>query len=179
MTILSSGRDALPTLYDLIETCRDGEGGFRHAAQHVESRGARSLFESCARQAAQFADELRAEVRQLGGNPARRNMFDDLAQPGWMAISDKAAGEDETASVTECVCGVEALERAYDRALETGLPRAVRSRIERQRGQVREVSERIHALAGPHPFGPRARPGAGSAAVRRSRAGRPSSGGRG
>jgi hypothetical protein len=59
------------------------------------------------------------------------------------------------------------------------LPRAVRSRIERQRGQVREVSERIHALAGPHPFGPRARPGAGSAAVRRSRAGRPSSGGRG
>jgi hypothetical protein len=106
-------------------------------------------------------------------------MFDDLAQPGWMTISDKVAGEDETAIVTECVCGVEALERTYDRALEAGLPSAVRSRIERQHGQVREVSERIHALAGPHPFGQHARAGAGSAAVRRSRVGRPSSGGRG
>jgi uncharacterized protein (TIGR02284 family) len=74
--------------HDLIETCKDSEEGFRHAAQHMKNREVRSPFEGYARQAARFADELQAEVRHLGGNPEDRDFFDGLSQPGWMTITD-------------------------------------------------------------------------------------------
>jgi uncharacterized protein (TIGR02284 family) len=150
-----SNRDVISALNDLIETCRDGEEGFRHAGRRVRDRKIRSLFGDYARQSAEFATELEEEVRRLGGDPGEHSVFDGLAQPGWITIARKLTGEDETAILAECDCGVDALERSYAGALERELPGAVRSLVERQHRQVREVSDRVHALAGRHPFGVR------------------------
>jgi uncharacterized protein (TIGR02284 family) len=146
-------RDVISTLNDLIETCRDGEEGFRHAGRRVSDREVHSLFDNYARQSAEFAAELEEEVRRLGGDPEEHSVFDGLAQPGWITIARKLTGEDETAIMAECDCGVDALERSYAGALEKELPSAVRSLVERQHRQVREVSNRVHALVGGHPFG--------------------------
>ena len=148
-------RDVISTLNDLIETCRDGVEGFRHAGRRVSDREIHSLFDNYARQSAEFAAELEAEVRRLGGDPGEHSVFDGLAHPGWITITRKLTGEDETAVMAECDCGVDALERSYAGALEQELPRAVRSLVERQHGRIKEVSDRVHALAGGHPFGVR------------------------
>ena len=148
-----SNRDVICTLNDLIETCRDGEQGFRHAGRRVSDREIHLLFDNYARQSAEFAEELEAEVRRLGGDPEEHSIFDGLAQPGWITIARKLTGEDETAIMAECDCGVDALERSYTGALRKELPSAVRSLVERQHRQVQEVSNRVHALAGRHPFG--------------------------
>ena len=148
-----SNRDVICALNDLIETCRDGEEGFRHAGRRVRDREIRSLFSDYARESAEFATELEAEVRRLGGDPGEHSVFDGLAQPGWITIARKLTGEDEAAVMAECDCGVDALERSYADALEKELPSAVRSLVERQHRKVREVSDRVHALAGRHPFG--------------------------
>jgi uncharacterized protein (TIGR02284 family) len=150
-----STHDVIAALNDLLETCRDSEAGFRHAGRHVSDRETRALFGDYARRSAELAAELEAEVRRLGGEPGEHSVFDGLAHPGWITIARKLTGEDESAVMAECDCGVDALERSYAGALERELPGAVRSLVERQHRQVREVSDRVHALAGRHPFGVR------------------------
>jgi len=150
-----STHDVISALNDLLETCRDSEEGFRHAGRHVSDREIHLLFDNYARQSAEFAAELEAEVRRLGGDPGEHSVFDGLAHPGWITIARKLTGEDEAAVMAECDCGVDALERSYANALEKELPSAVRSLVERQHRQVREVSDRVHALAGGHPFAAR------------------------
>ncbi len=147
--------ELISALNDLIETCKDNEEGFRHAAEYAESSQLRSLFETYSREAARAAAELETELRRVGGNPRDTKIYDDLfTSPGWVIITSKLTGEDETAILAECECGVDAAEKSYVAALEQGLPREVRSRIERQQAELKEVTARIHALAGRHRFGP-------------------------
>jgi uncharacterized protein (TIGR02284 family) len=152
----SSSRDVLSTVRDLIEACKDSEKGFLHAAQHVKTDEVRPLLQTYARQAGRFAAELQAEFRHLGGGRDDHDIFDDgLGHPGWITLRGKLTGEDEVAVMAECECGVEALEKTYAAALDHGLPEAVRFLVDRQYAWVKEVCDRIHALAGPHAFRPR------------------------
>src|SRR5919197_2779017 len=110
----NGSRDVIRTLNYLIETCRDSEEGFHHAArsQNVKDGEVRSLFETYAQQAAWLAAELDAAVRRLGGNPEEHDIFDGLARPGWVTVTRKLTGEDEIAILAECECGVHALEKS-------------------------------------------------------------------
>jgi uncharacterized protein (TIGR02284 family) len=56
--------DVVETLNDLIETCKDGENGFRECADNVTSPHLKTLFDTFARHCAQSAAELQAEVRR-------------------------------------------------------------------------------------------------------------------
>lgn len=62
--------DAVITLNVLIETCKDGELGFRTAADDTRSVEAQRMFQALARERAELAAELQREVRRLGGTPA-------------------------------------------------------------------------------------------------------------
>ena len=68
---MKTNEAVMSTLNNLIETCKDGENGFHTAADSVTNSQLRTLFNTYARQRAQFAAELQAEVRRLGGDPER------------------------------------------------------------------------------------------------------------
>ena len=153
--MIQANREVISALHDLIETCKDSEEGFRHAAQHVQDSERGALFDSCSRQAARFAARLEAELRRLGGNPEDTDIYSGLAYPGWVTITGKLTEEDEAAVLAECECGVDAADTSYAAALEKGLPDEVRSLIERQHVEVKQIGARIHALAGHHRFGVR------------------------
>ena len=59
----------ISTLNNLIETCKDGQDGFRQAAEGVKHTELKTLFLTYAQQRAQFAGELQSEVHRLGGTP--------------------------------------------------------------------------------------------------------------
>ena len=63
--------DVIETLNDLLEISRDGEQGFRTCAESVDSPNLEALFEVAARRCAEGAAELEAQVRSLGGEPAK------------------------------------------------------------------------------------------------------------
>jgi len=63
--------NAISTLNDLIETCKDGELGFRTAAEGLKSPDTKAKFLEYSRQRAEMVRELQAEVRRLGGDPER------------------------------------------------------------------------------------------------------------
>src|ERR1051325_7017874 len=100
--IMAVNREELvECLNDLIQTCRDGENGFQTAADHVKDSGLKTFFNQCSVQRAQFASELGAEVRQLGGTPSKTGSVSAAFHRGWMNIKAMTGGSDD-AIVAEC-----------------------------------------------------------------------------
>ena len=61
----------IATLNNLIETCKDGQNGFRAAAQGAHDEHLKMLFSRYAGQRAAFAADLQQVVRRHGGDPRR------------------------------------------------------------------------------------------------------------
>lgn len=138
--------DTVSTLNNLIETCKDGQEGFRSAAGGVRSGDLKTLFHTYSQQRAQFAAELQGEVRRLGGDPEETGSTAAALHRGWINIKSAVTGEDEGAIISECERGEDSAVRNYEDALRQDLPSDVRSIIERQFRQVKEAHDRIRGL---------------------------------
>lgn len=138
--------EVLSKLNDLIETCRDGERGFREAAEHVRDGQAKRLFDECARQRGAFAGELAQEVRRLGGEPQTGGTIGGAAHRGWMDVKGAITGNDDKAVIAEAERGEDVALRRYQDALDAELPAPIRSTIQRQYTEVRQAHDRVRAL---------------------------------
>ncbi|HKQ53671.1 MAG TPA: PA2169 family four-helix-bundle protein [Pyrinomonadaceae bacterium] len=138
--------NVISTLNNLIETCKDGEQGFRTAADGVKRSDLRTLFLTYSQQRAQFAAELQAEVRHLGGDPEERGSVAASLHRGWINIKSTVTGEDEGAVISECERGEDSAVRNYQSALNEDLPANLRETVERQFAQVKEAHDRVRAL---------------------------------
>ena len=67
--MMTNKDDVISMLNNLIETCKDGEEGFRNASQAAKDPELKQLFNTYAGQRAGFVTELQSEVRRLGGDP--------------------------------------------------------------------------------------------------------------
>lgn len=140
-------KDAISTLNDLIETCKDGANGFRVAADAVERADAKALFTSRVPVIEKAASELQAEVRRLGGDPETTGSIAANIHRGWINIKSAVTGKDEAAVITECERGEEVAAKSYEDALKTDLPPESRAIVEAQyRGTVANL-EKVRALS--------------------------------
>ena len=110
--------EVIGVLNNLIETCRDGQEGFRSAAENIRNSEFRRLFNIFSQQRAQFVSELRAEVHRLGGDPTSRGSIAGWLQRGWMNLKGAVTRGDEGSIVTECQRGEEAAVNNYREALK-------------------------------------------------------------
>jgi uncharacterized protein (TIGR02284 family) len=138
--------NVISTLNNLIETCKDGENGFRTAADGVKNSELKTLFNTYSQQRAQFAAELQAEVRNLGGDPENTGSVAATLHRGWINIKSTVTGEDEGAVISECERGEDSAVRNYTDALNENLPANVQSIIQRQFTQIKEAHDRIRAM---------------------------------
>ncbi len=138
--------NVISTLNNLIETCKDGENGFRTAADGVKNPELTTLFNTYSQQRAQFAAELQAEVRTLGGDPENTGSVAATLHRGWINIKSTVTGEDEGAVISECERGEDSAVKNYTNALNENLPANVQSIVQRQFTQVKEAHDRIRAL---------------------------------
>jgi len=138
--------NVISTLNNLIETCKDGQEGFRQAAEGVKNSELKTLFGTYSQQRAQFAGELQNEVLRLGGDPEKTSSTVGALHRGWINIKSALTGEDEGAVISECERGEDSAVRNYTEALNDDLPNDVRQIVERQFAQVKEAHDRIRAL---------------------------------
>jgi uncharacterized protein (TIGR02284 family) len=138
-------QSAVATLNSLIETCRDGEKGFREAAEHVRDPQVRSLFTSIATERAQFAEELQQEVRRLGGEPEQGSSVAGAIHRGWMNLRS-AVGRNDAALISEAERGEDVAVSSYRSALEAPLPGEAHRIVQRQFGEVKEAHDRVREL---------------------------------
>jgi uncharacterized protein (TIGR02284 family) len=137
-------------LNDLIQTCKDGENGFRAAAENVDDSNLRHLLESYAQQRAEFAAELQLEVRRLAQDPADRGHATAALHRTWMDIKAGLTGQDEAAIISECERGEDAAVSQYQKALVSGLPSDLRLLIERQLHEVQQAHDHLRSLERSH-----------------------------
>ena len=113
-------------LHHLIEICRDGERGFRAAAEYVREPLLKSLFGTLATQREQFAGDLVPHLRRLGGWTDLNGTSAGALHRGWMSLKAHVPGHVDHAIVAEAERGEQAALFAYDEALSGMLPPTAR-----------------------------------------------------
>jgi uncharacterized protein (TIGR02284 family) len=134
------------TLNELIQTCKDGENGFRAAADAVEDTNLKHLLESYSQQRTEFAAELQLEVRRLAQDPVDAGHAAAALHRSWTDIKAGLTGRDEAAIISECERGEDAALRAYRKALEAELPDSIRGVVERQFLEVKDAHDHIRSI---------------------------------
>lgn len=138
--------EVIATLNNLVETCKDGQNGFRTAAEGVKNAALTTLFNTYSQQRGQFAAELQNEVRKSGGDPEKTGSTAAALHRGWINIKSAVTGEDEGAVISECERGEDSAVESYEEALKKDLPSDLRAIVERQFSKVKEAHDRIRLL---------------------------------
>src|SRR5688500_13400194 len=123
---------AISTLNDLIQTCKDGELGFRTAAEGLKSTDIKATFLEYSRQRAEMVRELQNEVRRLGGDPEKAGSVSGSLHRGWLDIKSAITGKDDHAIVAEAERGEDVAKAAFENALKEPLPATAQTVIQQQ-----------------------------------------------
>ncbi|PYT01447.1 MAG: aldehyde dehydrogenase [Acidobacteria bacterium] len=142
----ASNDDVISTLNGLIETCKDGQNGFKEAAEGVERSDLKSLFYEFSQQRSQFAGELQSLVQSLGGDPENTGSIAAAIHRGWINIKSAVTGKDEGAILNECERGEDSAKNAYKNALEESLPANIMETVQTQYVAVQAAHDRVNAL---------------------------------
>jgi len=143
---MASTEQAVSTLNSLIETCRDGQEGFKTAAEGVGNAELKELFYSYSQQRAGFVGELQDEVRRLGGEPDTTGSVTASLHRGWMGLRAAVTGGDEASVLAECERGEDAAMSSYRAAFNVDLPASCRQMVERQFAEIKEAHNKIRNL---------------------------------
>lgn len=146
MSTTETNDHAISVLNDLIETNKDGEQGFRTAAEHVTNSELKTLFNIFAQQRARFASELNNEVLRRGGDPAKTGHISATLHRGWIDLKSAVTGKSEKAIVDECERGEDSAKRNYEDALKKSLPSDLLSIIETQYLDVKAAHDSVRDL---------------------------------
>lgn len=146
MVNASNQEKVVSTLNDLIETCRDGQEGFKTAAEGVKDNQIKSLFLNYAQERAKICQDLTREVEKFGGKPEEHGHVSAALHRGWLNIKQAVTGKDEKAVVDEAEHGEDVTLEHFQNALQENLPQDVRSLIEREYTLVKQAHDRISAL---------------------------------
>jgi uncharacterized protein (TIGR02284 family) len=142
--VIMAERTERDVLNQLIQTCRDGERGFRYAANHVRNPTVKALFLEIASQRDQFAGEILPHAHRLGGAAESDGSMAGALHRGW--IKDAVGTHGDDVIIREAERGERMALAAYEGALDGMLPPTVRDAIERQCANIRLGFNRVHAL---------------------------------
>lgn len=138
--------NAISTLNNLIETCKDGQEGFQQAAEGVQDSSLKTVFYEYSQQRAQFVGELQGLVRELGGDPETSSSLAGAIHRGWINIKSAVTGQDDAAILNECERGEDVAKNAYKDAIAADLPASAAEVVQRQATAVQEAHDRVKAL---------------------------------
>ncbi|MFS2095610.1 PA2169 family four-helix-bundle protein [Pseudomonas sp. Pseusp11] len=142
-------KEAISVLNDLIETCKDGQEGFKTCAEDIKNPELKTLFIRRSADCATAAAELQATVRSLGGDPETSTSVGGDLHRRWVDVKSMFTGKDEEAVLNEAERGEDHAKKAYKKALEKinedNLV-SIRDTVERQYHGVQRNHDQVKAL---------------------------------
>lgn len=124
--------DVIDTLNGLLETCRDGEYGYRESSEHAKSAEIKTLFARHADSCRSAGQELITLIRQQGGDADEGGTVSGALHRGWVSVRGTLAGYSDQAMLDECERGEDAALARYRKASKQNLPTSVQAVVERQ-----------------------------------------------
>lgn len=136
----------IDVLEKLIETCRDGQNGYRDAAAHVKNPETKAWFNQQSLERSQFAGELENCVQRLGkSDPERKGSVSAALHRGWFDLKEKITGSDESV-LNEVERGEDNAKANYQKAIEENLPADIREIVQQQAKRVFAAHDRVKML---------------------------------
>ena len=134
-------------LNNLIETLKDGQEGFKQAAEGVSDPKLRSLFRDYSEQRSRFATALQSEARRHGETePETSSSATGALHRGWINLKSALTGGDEHAILAECERGEDSAVEEYKKALDDGLSPSAQEVVSRQFVEIKAAHDRIRSL---------------------------------
>lgn len=134
-------------LNDVIETCKDGEYGFKTCAENASSASLKQTFARRASECASATTELSSLVVQYGGKPEDGGSISGALHRGWVKVVDAVSGTSDQALLNESERGEDTALARYRKALkEDGLPSDVLAVLSRQMLGVQRNHDEIKLL---------------------------------
>ena len=139
--------DEITTLNTLTTTLIDSVNGYRDAAANSESGRFQELFRTNADERNRVVEELRAEVRRLGGDPEDDQSTLGQLHQRWLDLKAAIAGRDDQAIINSVEFGEDYLKEKFETALNSGhLSGESRAVVERAYQSVRKGHDQISSL---------------------------------
>ena len=126
-------------LNQLTETCKDGELGYRTAAENVHNSELASVFSEYSKQRGRFVAALQREVERLGGTADESGTLGASVFRGWIHLKAALTGGDGGAIVAACESGEEVAVGAYEMVVNSDLTGPARVLVEKHARQVGEA----------------------------------------
>ncbi|WP_439587940.1 PA2169 family four-helix-bundle protein [Hydrogenophaga sp.] len=139
-------KDTIKTLNNLIETCKDGEYGFKASADHAADPQIKDLFLARSQDCRAAAAELQTLVVRLGGKPEDSGTASGTVHRGWVAVKGTLSGYTDLAMLEETERGEDTALDRYREALKEDLPVEVRAMVEAQLAGVKRNHDQIRNL---------------------------------
>jgi uncharacterized protein (TIGR02284 family) len=137
----------IATLNTLTATLIDSVNGFEDAAGNTESERLRTMFRECASERNGVVEELRGEIRRLGGTPEDDGSFMGKTHQRFLDLKAAVTGRDEKAIINEVEKGEDYLKEKFETALNSDkLTAESRPVVERAYQSVRSGHDKMSAL---------------------------------
>ena len=146
MSMKMTNEKTLSVLNDLIEICKDGQHGFRTAAEDAKDSELSRVFSEFSNQRTSFIAELQDRVRSLGGDAEKSGSVVGAAHRGWIDLKSALASNEPHAVLAECERGEDAAVKAYRESLDENLDPVSRGIISRQYASVQAAHDRVKQL---------------------------------
>jgi len=146
MSMNVSNEKTVSVLQNLIETNRDGQHGFRTAAEDAKDAELGRVFTQFSTQRTTFIAELQDRIRSLGGDPDKSGSVAGSLHRGWIDLKSALMGSDDHAILVEAERGEDSTVKNYRDALSKDLPSDIRSVIERQYREVLAAHNVVKSL---------------------------------
>ena len=139
--------DEISTLNTLIATTIDSVTGYENSAKDIDNQRFAEIFRERANERQQVVEQLRGEVRRLGGNPEDDGSFMGKTHQRFEDLKSAITGGDDKAIINEVERGEDYLKDKFETALDsdalTGESRAV---VERCYQSVRSGHDQMSQL---------------------------------
>ena len=134
-----SNEDIIRELNQLTETCKDGELGYRTAAESVHNTELASVLSDYSKQRGQFVAALEREVERLGGRADESGTLGATLFRGWIHLKAALTGGDGGAIAAACESGEEVAVGAYEIVVNSDMTGPARVLVEKQARQIGEA----------------------------------------
>ena len=145
--------DAIDTLNNLLEICRDGEFGFTESAEHTKSETVKTVFLQRAQDCRSAAAELQELIIEMGGEPDEGGSVSGAMHRGWVSVKGTLAGYSDINMLEECERGEDVALAQYRKALKQDLPMRAKAVVERQAQGTQKNHDQIRDLRDMHKTG--------------------------
>ena len=140
-------KEIISTINNLIETLKDGQEGFKQAAEGVKDPQLKSIFNEYSQQRSRVATELQSQARSLGEpQPETSSTAAGALHRAWINLKSAVTRGDDHAILVECERGEDSAVEEYRKAIDSNLSVPVRDVVSRQYAEIKNTHDRIKHL---------------------------------